>query len=184
VSITQPHVQLPGEVVGARIRLRKPSAADADTAFERYAQDPLVCRYLVWRPHESVATTREFITSCIEAWRSEARRPYVIAEKPADSAIGMIEARVQSSTVGLGYVLARSHWGKGLMAEAIACLARASLAVPRVFRVQAFCDTENVQSQRVLEKAGLRREGRLERWAVHPNLSPEPRPCFMYALVK
>lgn len=66
----------------------------------------------------------------------------------------------------------------------MAALARASLAVPRFFRVQAFCDTENLQLQRVLEKAGFRREGRLERWAVHPNLSPEPRACFVYALVK
>ena len=170
--------------MGARIRLRRPSPGDADTIFERYAQDPLVCRYLVWAPHESVTTTREFIASCIVAWQSDARRPYVIVEKPSAEAIGMIEARIQGSSVDLGYVLARSHWGKGLMAEAIAALARTSLAVPRFFRVQAFCDTENLQSQRVLEKAGLRREGLLERWAVHPNLSPEPRACLMYALVK
>ena len=104
---------------------------------------------------------REFIAACIDAWKLDTRRPHVIAEKPSSAAIGMIEARMQSSTV-----------------------AKASLAVSRFFRVQAFCDVENSQSQRALEKAGLRREGRLERWVVHPNVSAEPRACFMYALVK
>ncbi|MCG2592746.1 GNAT family N-acetyltransferase [Ramlibacter sp. XY19] len=49
------------------------------------------------------------------------------------------------------------------------------------FRVHAACDVENRPSQRALEKAGFMREGRLERFTVHPNISPEPRACYMYA---
>jgi len=158
--------------------------SDADVIFEAYAKDPLVTRYLIWQPHKSVATTREFISSCIEAWLTEARRPYVIVERHTSTPIGMIEARIQPCTVDLGYVLARARWGNGIMAEAVSVLARAALALPRFFRVQAFCDTENTQSQRTLEKAGLTREGKLHRWVIHPNVSPQPRDCFMYALVK
>jgi len=175
---------LPEEIEGQRVRLRSPVSSDAEVIFESYTQDPLVCRFLVWQPHKSVATTREFIASCIEAWKSDARRPYVITEKSSSVAIGMIEARIQNSTIDLGYVLARSYWGKGLMPDAIAAIVRASLALPHCFRVHAFCDTENFQSQRALEKAGLKREGRLERWIVHPNVSSEPRACLMYARVK
>src|SRR4051812_18522070 len=175
---------LPENIEGERVRLRRPAASDAEAIFSSYAQDALVCRFLVWQPHKSIGTTREFIASCVEAWKADARRPYVITEKPSPTAIGMIEARIQIATVELGYVLARSHWGRGLMAEAVAAVAKASLALPRFFRVQAFCDAENFQSQRALEKAGLRREGRLERWAIHPNVSPEPRACFMYAMVR
>ena len=61
------------------------------------------------------------------------------------------------------------------MSEAIATLADIAVALPDVFRVQAFCDVENRPSQRALEKAGLVREGRHERFVVHPNASPEPR---------
>ena len=175
---------LPEEIEGPRICLRRPVSSDAEVIFKAYAQDAAVCRFLTWQPHKSAATTREFIAVCIEAWKADARRPYVIAEKPSSDAIGMIEARIQRSTVELGYVLARLHWGKGLMAEAISLLAKASLARPRIFRVQAFCDVENTQSQRVLEKAGFKREGRFERWMIHPNMSAEPRPCFMYAVVR
>jgi RimJ/RimL family protein N-acetyltransferase len=175
---------LPQEIKGARVRLRKPVPADADAIFEAYAQDPVVCRFLVWPPHTKVDTTREFLAAAIEAWQGDARRPYAITAGDADAAIGMIEARIEAGTVDMGYVLARTYWGKGLVPDAILALARTALALPEIFRVQAFCDAENIRSQRALEKAGLKQEGRLHRWAVHPNISPEPRDCFMYALAK
>ena len=175
---------LPQEITGGRVLLRAPVPSDADVIFESYAQDAAVTRFLLWQPHKSVGTTRAFIASCIDAWRGDTRRPYVIAERPASNAIGMIEARLHLSRVDLGYVLARQHWGKGLMAEAISALANAALALPTIFRVQAFCDIENSQSQRTLEKAGFMREGTLHRWVVHPNVAPEPRDCYMYASIR
>lgn len=66
------------------------------------------------------------------------------------------------------------------MSEAVAALADTALE-RGFFRVQASCDVENRPSQRTLEKAGFVREGRLERYIVHPNISAEPRGCFMYA---
>jgi ribosomal-protein-alanine N-acetyltransferase len=105
----------------------------------------------------------------------------VITLRDSRDPIGMIEARMQNTTVDVGYVLARPRWGNGLMPEAIQALATAALSHHSIFRVQAFCDVENIASQRALEKAGFLREGRLERYMVHPNLSPDPRPCFMYA---
>ena len=93
----------------------------------------------------------------------------------------MLEARMLGTTVDIGYVLARTRWGNGFMPEAVQSLTAAALGDPRIFRVQATCDTENIPSQRVLEKSGFAREGRLERYTVHPSVSTEPRACFMYA---
>jgi [ribosomal protein S5]-alanine N-acetyltransferase len=154
---------------------------DASAIFRAYAQDSEVCRYMIWAPHTSEAVTRGFIQACIDAWSAGIRFPYVVTLNNADAAVGMIEARPVGSTVDIGYVLERASWGKCLMPEAIRGLTATALAEPGVFRVQATCDTENVPSQRALEKAGFTREGRLERYTVHPNLSPEPRACFMYA---
>jgi [ribosomal protein S5]-alanine N-acetyltransferase len=58
------------------------------------------------------------------------------------------------------------------------------LAAPSVWRVQAYCDPENGASARVLEKAGLVREGLLRRYIVTPNLGDEPRDVYVYALVR
>jgi RimJ/RimL family protein N-acetyltransferase len=143
---------------------------------------PEVSRFMMWRPHTEVAETATFIAGCIAAVEAGTRFPYVLAlRSDRDRPIGMLEARPLAHKVDLGYVLSPKHWGQGYMAEAVGTLAAHSLGAGRFFRVQAFCDVENVPSQRTLEKAGFLREGRHERFVVHPNLSPEPRACFMYA---
>jgi [ribosomal protein S5]-alanine N-acetyltransferase len=171
---------LPQRLATRRLVLRKPVIADAAEIFRSYAQDPLVCRFMVWRPHASEAETEAFISSCIGAWEQGIRQPYIVAEAGAPSAIGMLEVRLSGFTADFGYVLARAYWGKGYMPEAIAALSEVALE-EGYFRVQAFCDIENRPSQRALEKAGFVREGRLERYMVHPNISADPRPCFMYS---
>jgi RimJ/RimL family protein N-acetyltransferase len=173
--------RLPQEFKTARLRMRAPALSDASTLFDSYTQDVEVCRFMIWTPHASEAITREFLSWCEQVWKTGETLPYVITERDSDAAIGMLEARLQGTAVDIGYVLARSHWGKGFMPEAVQALTRVALDQMDVFRVQAACDTENVPSQRVLEKSGFHREGRLERYSVHPNLSPEPRACFMYA---
>jgi [ribosomal protein S5]-alanine N-acetyltransferase len=172
---------LPETLNTSRLHLRCPIAADASAIFRSYAQDLKVCRFMIWQPHASESVTQEFIASCGDAWMVGNRLPYVITEIGSNVAIGMLEARMQGTTVDIGYVLARSHWGKGFMPEAIRALTEAALQNSGIFRVHATCDTENIPSQRALEKSGFNREGRLERYTVHPNISPEPRACFMYA---
>lgn len=172
---------LPDTLQTARLQLRAPALADAGALFRAYTQDPAVCRYMVWTPHRSEDETRSFMAWSVDAWAGGKTQPYVITPSGSDTPIGMIEARLQGTTVDIGYVLAQAHWGRGLMPEAIDAVSNAALAAPGIFRVHAACDTENIASQRVLEKSGFLREGRLERYTVHPNISPEPRACFMYA---
>jgi RimJ/RimL family protein N-acetyltransferase len=43
---------------------------------------------------------------------------------------------------------------------------------------------ENIASARVMEKAGMAREGLLRRYVVHPNISAEPRDAYLYAVVR
>lgn len=171
---------LPDRLETNRLALRRPIESDAAEIFNTYAQDALVCRYMVWRPHPDVSATRAFIASCIEAWDAGVRFPYVITRQGSTSAIGMLDARPNGFTLDVGYVLARSCWGQGYMPEAIRSLTTLALA-QGYFRIQAFCDVDNLPSQRALEKSGFAREGRLERYFMHPNMSAEPRPCFMYA---
>ena len=165
----------------ARLHLRRPVDDDAGAIFRAYAQDLQVCRFMVWVPHASESVTREFIASCVVAWATGSSRAFVITELGRSEPIGMLEARMQGSTVDIGYVLAASHWGRGFMPEAVKSLTEAAFRQPEIFRVQATCDAENLPSQRVLEKAGFNREGRMERYTVHPNISAAPRACFMYA---
>jgi RimJ/RimL family protein N-acetyltransferase len=70
------------------------------------------------------------------------------------------------------------------MAEALKFAVDWALAQPEVFRAYAFCDTKNLNSARVMEKAGMLREGILHRWQVCPNIGCEPRDCIFCAKVR
>jgi RimJ/RimL family protein N-acetyltransferase len=50
--------------------------------------------------------------------------------------------------------------------------------------VIAYRDTENRASARVIEKSGMRLEGLLRRHTVFPNVSPEPRDVFCFAITR
>jgi ribosomal-protein-alanine N-acetyltransferase len=172
---------LPDTLSTARLLLRAPAVEDTPILFQAYTQDPAVCRFMVWSPHRSEDDTRSFMAACVDAWATGQRQPYVITDVAGGEAMGMIDVRFVGTMADIGYVLAQSRWRQGLMSEAMAAVTDAALAASGIFRVQANCDIDNVASQRVLEKNGFLREGRLERYTVHPNISPEPRACFMYA---
>ena len=174
----------PESIETQRLLLRKPLPKDADSIFQAYAQDREVTRYLEWRPHASVGTTREFIANCQSQWASAKAFPYVITKKDNGELLGMIEIRPNGHRANFGFVLARPYWGRGLMPEAASALVSIALAQPSIFRVAATCDVENSASARVLEKAGLSREGLLRRNIIHPNISPEPRDSLLYAITR
>lgn len=176
---------LPEVLKTPRLSLRKPCMADAAAIFTSYTQDLEVARYMAWKPHATLAETEAFLADCAQWWEAGDRRPYILSFKGDEQEpVGMLDARVMGHIVDVGYLLARRYWGKGLMPEAVQALTQAALAMPKLFRVQATCDVENLASARTLEKAGFIREARLERYTVHPNISAEPRACYMYACCK
>jgi [ribosomal protein S5]-alanine N-acetyltransferase len=168
----------------ARLRLRPPAIDDAKIIFDAYAQDPDVTRYLVWLPHPSVTTTEHFISYCAERWTAKTAFSYVIAKLADGELLGMIEIQLHQHGATIGYVLAKKHWRQGIMAEAAGCLVKHALRQPSIFRVQAFCDVENIASARTLEKIGMSCEGILRRYIIHPSMSSEPRDCYLYAITK
>ena len=183
-SISPDAGTLPPTFETERLGGRLPVPSDAAHLYAAYASNPLVSHYMVWRPHTDLSATEVFLADCIAAAQQGTRFPYVLVERGSTTPIGMLEARHNGHTVDIGYVIAPQFWGRGYMPEAITALAKIALALPQVFRVQASCDIENRPSQRALEKAGFVREARHERHTLHPNMSSEPRPCYMYALCR
>jgi [ribosomal protein S5]-alanine N-acetyltransferase len=165
-----------------RLTLRPIMREDAGPIFDAYAQDAEVTRYLIWRPHTNRSETESYVVDCIEA-PPHVTRTYVLVDRGADEGVRGAFAlrRVGLHRLDVGYVLARAWWGRGLMTEVLKDVADWALSEPSVFRIGAYCDIDNVASARVMEKAGLVREGLHRRWLVHPNISEAPRDCFSYA---
>lgn len=174
---------LPETITTERLLLRRPRQADAFAIFSRYGQDPAVSKYMVWRPLEALIDAETFIHQAIEDWEAGTRFAYIVElASNASGAIGMLDARlINTHTIDVGYVLGQAFWGRALMPEALSTLAAEALSNDTIFRVQATCDVDNGPSIRTLEKSGFVREGRLERFVVHPNINSQPRPCYLYA---
>ena len=184
LNLSKQRFMLPEAVETQRLLLRRPLPKDADAIFQAYAQDREVTRYLVWLPHASVETTRIFIADCEKQWKDAKAFSYVITRKVDRESLGMIEFRLNGHRADFGFVLARPYWGQSFMPEAVSVMIPIVLAQPSIYRVEATCDVENKASARVLEKAGLSREGLLRRNIIHPNISPEPRDSLLYAITK
>ncbi len=175
----------PEELETARLRLRRPRIEDAEAAFDAYASDDKITRYLTWSAHTAVAQTRDYFQQTIDAWDLRmGHRVWLIERKEDDRLTGTIGCTVHFHRVEVGFALGSRFWGLGYMPEALERVCVAAFEDPRIHRVQALCDEENRSSSRVMEKVGMELEGTLKRYGDHPNRSDIPRDCLMYAVVR
>ena len=178
-------VERPPDVFAThRLLCRRTKLGDAVAILASYAADSEVTRFLSWRPHACIETLVEVLSAQIAAWEKGAAFRYELCLRGTDLPIGSIGLRPEGSKVSFGYVLAKPFWGRGLMVEPLEYLVNWALSQPEVYRAYAFCDDENPSSSRVMEKAGMAREGILRRWHVCPTIGPEPRDCIVYARTK
>ncbi len=168
-----------------RLLLRGPRLSDAGAIFTGYAADPEVTRHLSWPRHERLEQTRSFLQTILERRRQDPERwPWVLVRREDKALLGMVELRRRGTRGEVGYVLRRRDWGRGYMTEALQAVLQWGFASPDLWRVQAQCHPANRASARVLEKVGMRREGRLRRYIVFPALGPEPLDVLLYAKVR
>ena len=79
---------------------------------------------------------------------------------------------------GIGYVVVERARGRGLASAAVSLVADWALADAGLVRVEAFVEPSNAASQRVLEKAGFAREGRMAAYLATPEGRAD---AFVYA---
>jgi RimJ/RimL family protein N-acetyltransferase len=175
----------PPEIIQTdRLCLRRALVEDAEAIFATYGRDLQVTKYLAWKPTGKVDDTRSHLRASVLAWEEGRAFQWVILQKKGRRLLGAVGVRVDGHKLELGYVLGKKFWGKGYMTEAVKAIVDWALKEEDVYRIWAVCDIDNPASARVMEKAGLKLEGVLRRWSVHPTISDEPRDCCCYAITK
>jgi RimJ/RimL family protein N-acetyltransferase len=164
--------------------LRAPRAEDAPAIFEAFASDPEVTRFLRWRPHRTLADAQRAMASRLRDLETGEELSWLLSLRGDGSVLGIISVWPGEGEAEIGFALGRRSWGQGLATEAIRSVVAWAFEPDSIARVWATCDVENLASARVLEKAGLQREGLLEAHAVHPNLGPDLRDCLLYSRVR
>lgn len=175
----------PPEIIETeRLILRKPRLTDAPAVFDGWARHSDVTRFLTWHPHQSVKQTEALLQKSILAWDGATHFRYLLEIKETGCLAGMIELRMEPFKMSFGYTGAREHWGRGYMTEAVQAAIQWAFRQPSIYRIYATTDVGNAPSRRVLEKAGMRCEGILQKDSIHPNISSVPRDCYLYAIVR
>jgi ribosomal-protein-alanine N-acetyltransferase len=81
----------------------------------------------------------------------------------------------------IGYELRVEHWGRGYATEAARALVTFGFTELGVARISAHCISENVRSAHVLEKLGMRLEGRLR---ANERFRDRWRDTSLYAILR
>ena len=146
-----------------RLTLRKVRMSDAADVY-LYAKDPEVARHVLWEPHRSILDSRGYIRFLMYQYRNGMPGSWGIELKETGRIIGTIgymSYTADNATVEVGYSIAREHWGKGLMTEALAAVIDESFRTLELHRIEALHFTDNPASGRVMEKCGMQHEGHM-----------------------
>lgn len=164
---------------------RKPSLDDIPAIFDCYASDPIATHFLSFVPYKSPEPMEMFLRQTLKEWETRPGIQYLIFLKDQpNTLIGSISFRLNGFKADIGYVYGRPFWNQGYATEALKYWIDWGLSQESIFRISAFCDVDNTASARVMQKAGMQYEGRLNRYAIHPNTGDTPRDVFSYSAVK
>lgn len=151
-------------IVTGRLVLREFAADDwADVL--AYQRDPRYLRFYPWS-ERTEGDVRDFVRMFVEQQREEPRRRFQLAITLPDSGLlvgncGIRRKPESDWEADIGFELAPEYWGQGYATEAARAMVDFGFRELGLHRVSSWCIAENTASARVLERAGLRLEGRL-----------------------
>ena len=170
----------PETLTTQRLTLRAITLADAPDIFA-YASDVETTRLMTFPRHRERAEAEAYARRCVNSWQDGSAFPWAITNRTTGGFMGAIELRLRPPKADFGYILLRAFWRQGFMSEAAGAVVAWAIAQPAIHRVWATCAPDNKASARVLEKAGLRPEGRLACWEARPNLGLPAGDSLVYA---
>ncbi|KAH9682585.1 N-acetyltransferase domain-containing protein [Citrus sinensis] len=160
------------------ISLRLLDLSDIDD-FMVWASDEKVTRFCSFDSYTSKEDGINYIKNTVS------RHPWYRAICVNNRPVGSISVTANSGNDKcrgeLGYVLAADYWGKGIATKAVKMVANTIFDEwPHLERLEALVVVDNAGSQRVLEKAGFKREAVLRKYLI---LKGTTRDCVIFSLL-
>lgn len=147
--------------------------------FMEWARDDEVTKYMMWDSYTSRSDAEDFFKNVVET------HPWFKAICLGKKVIGSItldkSKGAHSCKAELGYVLSRKYWSNGFATQAINLAIQKGFEDLGVERIEAFVDSANIASQRVLEKNGFVKEGLLKKSIIQKGIVKDR---LVYAILK
>lgn len=150
-----------------RLLLRAFISGDAQAMFSNWACDNDVTKYLSWNTHTGVNVSEAVVSGWVEANADPCKYHWAIVLKELGEPIGSISLMnfsTQHFKAEVGYCIGQRWWGQGIVTEALRAVIAYSFNVIGLNRVEAYHNVENAASGRVMQKAGMKHEGRFRQW--------------------
>ena len=130
-----------------------------------YQRDPRYLRYYPWAARAE-ADVRDFVQGFIDQQSEEPRRKFQLAITLPNQrgVIGNcgLRRKAQNDWEGdIGFELSPEFWGNGYATEAARAMIDFGFRQLALHRISSWCIADNAASARVLERVGMRLEGRL-----------------------
>jgi RimJ/RimL family protein N-acetyltransferase len=130
-----------------------------------YQTDPRYLRFYAWT-RRTPQDVQAFVGRFVAQQERDPRLKFQLAIVLPASGHLIGNAGIRIKTAGgheadIGYELDPQHWGCGYASEAARALVQFGFERLHLHRISAHCLAENTASARVLEKLGMRLEGRL-----------------------
>ena len=142
-----------------RLVLRRLTRYDLEDVYA-YCSDPQVSKYLLWSPHESMRTTRQYLTLVERKYRSAEFYDWGVEyEGRIIGTCGFTSFSVVDDSAQIGYVLSSEFWGRGIATEMLKSVIRYGFDVLSLNRIEGRYMKENVASLAVMNKCHMTLEG-------------------------
>jgi len=145
-----------------RLRLRPMTETDLGFTYRLFS-DPETNRYSSYdglaTPEDAVRMYKGYLRPGFEDHFRVALELRETGE--AVGTMGLYKYSERDRRAELGYDLLRSHWGRGIMSEAVGALLGYGFGELGLDRVEATVDPLNLRSVRLLERLGFTLEGRM-----------------------
>ena len=139
-----------------RLLLREITDEDRQAIFRNFS-DPEVAKWFFEQPLTEMDQVIEIITAFRIEFKSSKGLTWAIALKKDGKCVGTCGyGDIDLGQRGeIGFDLAKEHWGKGLMSEALAPVITYGFDVLRLSKVEAHSYSTNTRAIKLLEKLGF-----------------------------
>jgi [ribosomal protein S5]-alanine N-acetyltransferase len=143
--------------------------------------DRAVMKYMGFRAHDSVSDATKLIA---QYRNSPSRWQAVCLDGEPTDILGILGFEVEGHQAAATIMFRRDWKARGAGREFSAPFVQWVFTHPQIWRMWAYCHPDNIAVQRVLGRMGAECEGRLRRFAVFPNISPEPQDAYIYSIIR
>lgn len=145
-----------------RLILRQFKIEDTEDMHNNWTTDSEVTRFLTWSPHPDINFTKGLLKDWIGKYSELTWYNWAIELKETGEVVGnisVVKLNERIEAADIGYCMGKAWWGNGIMPEALRAVIAYLFEEVGLNRVAACHDVNNPKSGRVMQKAGMTKEG-------------------------